>query len=322
MDRKHIQYLDPKNDLTFRRIFGEHPHIMKSFLNSVMPFEDDRYIETLTYQDPALIPVLPELKHSIVDVKCTDNYGRQFIVEMQMYWTTTFKSRMLFNAGKAYVKQLDKGHKYSNLCPVYGLSLVNDTFLTDEKYKDQYYHHYKMLHSEISEEVIEGIELIFIELPKFRPNTFTEKKLRNLWLRFLTEIDENTQEIEKDFLEDATIKDALEQLQVSAFTKEELEYYDKYWDNIRVEQARIDDLQRKHGTEISEKDRALEEAKQREEEERRQKEEAQQREKEAKQREKEANQKLAKKMLAYGEPIEVVMEETGLSAEEINKLKE
>lgn len=42
-------------------------------------------------------------KHSIVDVRCTDNYHRQFIVEMQMYWRSSFKSRMLFNARKAYV---------------------------------------------------------------------------------------------------------------------------------------------------------------------------------------------------------------------------
>ncbi len=90
MELYNIKYLDPKNDLTFRKIFGEHPNIMKSFLNSIMPFEDDRYIESLSYQDPALIPELPELKHSIVDVKCIDNYGRQFIVEMQMYWTSSF----------------------------------------------------------------------------------------------------------------------------------------------------------------------------------------------------------------------------------------
>jgi hypothetical protein len=27
------RYLDPKNDMLFKRIFGEHPDLMKGFLN-------------------------------------------------------------------------------------------------------------------------------------------------------------------------------------------------------------------------------------------------------------------------------------------------
>ncbi|MDR0711701.1 MAG: Rpn family recombination-promoting nuclease/putative transposase, partial [Prevotellaceae bacterium] len=34
------RYLDPKNDLTFKRIFGEHPDLLKSFLNALMPLEE------------------------------------------------------------------------------------------------------------------------------------------------------------------------------------------------------------------------------------------------------------------------------------------
>jgi predicted transposase/invertase (TIGR01784 family) len=148
---------------------------------------------------------------------------------------------MLFNAGKAYVKQIDRGHQYSELCPVYGLSLVNDIFLTDEKYKTNFYHHYRLAHHEIPSEEIKGIELIFIELPKFAAQNFTQKKIRNLWLRFLTEIDENTKEVSPDLISESEIKTALECLQVSAFDKKELAYYEKYWDKIRVERAAIQD---------------------------------------------------------------------------------
>ena len=30
-------YLDPKNDLTFKRVFGEHKHLCKSLLNNMLP---------------------------------------------------------------------------------------------------------------------------------------------------------------------------------------------------------------------------------------------------------------------------------------------
>ena len=31
------RYLDPKNDLTFKRVFGEHKHLCISLINSMLP---------------------------------------------------------------------------------------------------------------------------------------------------------------------------------------------------------------------------------------------------------------------------------------------
>ena len=35
------RYLDPKNDLVFVKIFGEHPHLLKSFLNAMLSLEKE-----------------------------------------------------------------------------------------------------------------------------------------------------------------------------------------------------------------------------------------------------------------------------------------
>ncbi len=317
MDLRQAKYLDPKNDLTFRKIFGEHEDIVKSFLNALLPFDEGQYIEDLHYADPAMLPVLPDLKHSIVDVHCVDNYGRRFIVEMQMYWSSSFKQRMLFNAGKAYVKQIDKGHEYSELAPVYGLSLVNEDFMTDEKYADIFYHRYRLAHIDSPEEVISGIELIFIELQKFKAKNFTDRKMQYLWLRFLTEINENTQEVPADLLKNEAIKKALEQLQVNSFTKEELEYYDKYWDKVRTERTVIEDAYKKAQAEVK---NIIEEERKEKEQARLQAERERKEKEEAKVREKEAKKKLARKMKQYGESVDEIIKETGLSREEIEKL--
>jgi len=328
--KKPTKYLDPKNDLTFRKIFGERPHIIKSFLNAVLPLEEGRLIEKIEYLDPELIPELPSLKRSIVDVHCTDNSGRYFIVEMQMYWTSAFKKRMLFNVGKAYVRQLKGGGKYSELKPVYGLSLVDDIFHNSEEMKNTYYHHYRMVHAQQTHERIEGLELIFVELPKFKAKTFTDRKLQTLWLRFLTEIDENTENISNELLEVKEIAEALECVSKSAFTEEELLYYDQYWDAIRIEKAAIEEL-KKRNEDLTEENILIQ---QKLIEERRQKEEAKKREKEAKKREEEERRqkeeerrqkeevkhKLARKMKKYGESIEEIIKETGLSRNEIENL--
>jgi predicted transposase/invertase (TIGR01784 family) len=98
------RYLDPKNDFVFKRIFGEHKDLLMSFLNALMPLDPGQEIEDVEYLHPEIVPENPAKKLSIVDVRCIDNYGRQFIVEMQVLWTDSFYSRMVFNASKAYVR--------------------------------------------------------------------------------------------------------------------------------------------------------------------------------------------------------------------------
>ena len=235
-----MQYLDPKNDLTFKKVFGEHPHLLRSFLNALLPLARGQEIVSLEYLPAGMVPEIPLMKHTIVDVRCRDNRGRQFIVEMQMLWTDSFKSRVLFNASKAYVKQLDRAKEYKGLKPVYALSLVNENF---EPHLQEYYHHYALYHSEHPQKKIEGMELVFVELPKFKAQNLTEKKLQVLWLRYLTEIEGEIEQPPADLLEVPEIREALEHIQVSAFTKAELEAYDKYWDSVRSERTLLEEAE-------------------------------------------------------------------------------
>ncbi|MDR2449663.1 MAG: Rpn family recombination-promoting nuclease/putative transposase [Prevotellaceae bacterium] len=232
------RYLDPKNDLIFKRIFGEHKHLCKSLLNSMLPMEPSQQIVDLEYQQSELTPEIPALKDSIVDVRCTDNRKRHFIVEMQMHWTDSFKSRVLFNASKAYVTQLKRKEEYKLLQPVYALSFVNEIFDSNPAV---FYHDYKIVNIENTEKRIEGLELVFIELPKFRPGNRAEKKLYDLWLTFLTQVHEDTHVIPPELLEEEVTKEAMQYLESSSYTEEELNMYDRYWDAVRTQRTYIVD---------------------------------------------------------------------------------
>ncbi|MDR0732591.1 MAG: Rpn family recombination-promoting nuclease/putative transposase, partial [Dysgonamonadaceae bacterium] len=199
------RYLDPKNDLTFKRIFGEHPHLLISFLNALMPLAPDRRIESIQYLSPKQVPENPLGKNSIVDVRCTDNFGRHFIVEMQMYWSEIFKSRIVFNASKAYVRQIDRGKSYHLLQPVYGLGIINDTF---DPHTNEFYHHYQTINRYNTNEVIERLEFVLIELEKFKPEKWADRKMAVLWLRFLREIKDLTQEVPAELLDSEEIQEA------------------------------------------------------------------------------------------------------------------
>jgi len=231
MRTKRPKFLDPKADIVFKKIFGQHPNLIKSFLNGILPLPKGRLIKSITYLTPEQSPRIPSLKNTIVDVKCTDQKGRIFIVEMQMTWSQSFLKRFLFDTSKAYVQQLERGKHYDNLCPVYGVALVNREF--EDKTED-WFHHYRLTNTKDLGKALEGLELLFLELPKFNPKTFEDRKVGALWLRFLREA-EDLEDIPEEFQNNPEIAMAMELAQESAYTPEELAVYDEYLDAIRVE---------------------------------------------------------------------------------------
>lgn len=236
------RYLDPKTDVVFKKIFGQHPELLKSFLNAVLPLPVEGLIVSLEYLPSEQVPAIPTFKSTVVDVKCTDKQGRVFIVEMQIQWAASFKQRLLFNASKAYVRQLERGEDYELLRPVYGLGLINTSFDPDENH---WYHHYKIVNVEKPQVEIKDLQLVFIELPKFRAKHYQGRKLQVLWLRFMSELNEKVNEAPVELLEVPEIKRALELTEEAAYTPAELEDYDRYWDAVSVEKTLINDALRR-----------------------------------------------------------------------------
>lgn len=225
------RYLDPKADVVFKKIFQEHPLLLISFLNAVLPLPADNPIITLSYLPSEQIPEIPAFKRTIADVKCTDAQGRVFIVEMQIDWTQSFKQRLLFGTSQAIVKQLKSGETYQLLQPVYGLGIVADIY---EPTSLDWYHHYRLVKTgDAPSDVIEHLQLIFIELPKFPVQSSHEKKLRLLWLRFLREIDANTRVVSQELLDIPEISQAVTLSEEAAYTPGELNAYQDYWDAVR-----------------------------------------------------------------------------------------
>ena len=50
------QYLDPKNDLTFKRVFSERKHLCMSLINSMLPLK--KPVVSIEYYSGELVPVL------------------------------------------------------------------------------------------------------------------------------------------------------------------------------------------------------------------------------------------------------------------------
>ena len=283
-----MKYLDPKADLTFKKIFGNHPKSLISLLNALLPLSEEEQIHEIKYLPTELVPENNSYRYAITNILCTDAKSNKFCVVIRIEWSDAFQQRVQFLASELYVNPAIKQVKYFAQYPTYSLNLINDIFAHDTP---DFIHNYRIVHDKDSNKVIEGLHFTFIELPKFTPHSIADKRMMVLWLRFLTEINSDTKEIPADLLNDPEIGKAVEELEISGFSDAELWAYDKFWDSVSVERTLIDDSYQKgieKGIEKSMNQRSLE---------------------------------IARKMLAKGMDEAMVMDMTGLTAEEIKQMK-
>jgi len=80
------KFLDPKNDVAFRRIFGteKNKDILIHFLNDILSFTGKNAIQDIEFLSTIQDPEIAAKKQSIVDVLCRDSTGVQWIIEMQV----------------------------------------------------------------------------------------------------------------------------------------------------------------------------------------------------------------------------------------------
>lgn len=224
------KYLSPKADLTFKLVFAEHKDLMMSLLNALLPLAENAPITSIEYETPEMVPERDGGKNSVVDVRCNDALGRQFLVEMQMNWDDEFKKRVIMNASKAVLKQVGKAELFTLIQPVFSLNLLNDKMKGEAS--DEFYHDYAILNVDHPERSLDYLRFVFVELPKFKPRNIMEKKMAVLWLRFLTEINEDTLEAPAELLENEDIRKALSIVEKSAMSEAQLYAYERFWDEV------------------------------------------------------------------------------------------
>ena len=182
-------FINPKIDFAFKKIFGseDSKDILISFLNSLI-YEAQPVIQDLEILNPYVAPKIRGLKDTFLDIKAKiidsdTKEERTVIIEMQVLNVEGFEKRILYNAAKSYSIQLTKGQGYNLLNPVIALTITDFVMFADLpnvtsrfvlKEKDF-----------LIDYPIYDIELIFVELPKFKKDLATLESIIDKWLYFL-----------------------------------------------------------------------------------------------------------------------------------------
>lgn len=335
-----MKFINPFTDYGFKKIFGQEvsKDLLISFLNALL--EGERVITDLAFGDKEMLGDTPEKRSMIYDVFCQTQTGERIIVEMQNRGQANFFDRILFYASRAISGQSKKGDEWDyGISAVYAVAFMNFTVDGNEKVRTDY----KLTDIDDSARRSDKLRLTFIQLPRYTnddpelcANTFDK------WIYVLKHME--TMERMPYAAQDAVFKRLEAIASFEAMTPSERNEYDAalkiYRDNYAVEvyaekrRRELDERDRKlleKSAKLAEKDAELTQR-----DTKLAKKDAELTEREAKlaameaeirakaatpSGERKAMELVARRMLKQGVGAETVADFTGLTAEEVERLR-
>jgi predicted transposase/invertase (TIGR01784 family) len=217
-----MKFVDIKNDIAFRKIFGNEnkKEILISFLNAVLELPKGKKIVKIEIKNPFQLPEIKDLKSSILDVKVTDERNIWYIVEMQVEESDGFDKRVQYYTAKQYSSQIEVGEDYPKLKQVIFIGILNFDFFDG----DDYLTHHLITNKKTGKQELSDLEFNFIELPKFKEDEIKIESLIEKWVYFIKKAP--NLDVIPENVTDEGLKRAYEDADKHNWSKEELLAYD------------------------------------------------------------------------------------------------
>ena len=279
--------LNLKNDIIFQAFFAKKGNeiFLIDFLESLLKIK----INKIEIKDEVTVERLSKFeKGGRIDIQATLNDGIIANIEMQRTYQKGFEIRTVFYASKEIARNTITGTKYEDMNKTIMISILGENMFPEDF--DEYIQKSAIVLEEHREYIVTDIvEWYFIELPKFRKHHPNMSEKINQWLAFID--DEDKEWVDMAVKNNKVIKKA--QSEVDYLTGD-------------PELRRLAELQEKWAwDEQFFKMMAIKEGK----------------EEGRKEGRKEANIEIAKKLIKKGMSVEEIADITGLTKEEIEKLK-
>lgn len=229
-----MKYLDPKNELAIQKVFGQNPQLCKSLINCLLPQNGSFFANEVSILPNSDSFVYPVFRNPSLVVECTAVGGKRFLVLFQMMWTDGFLQSVLFDSDKAYIRYQNEIQMSEYTMPVFGIALVNDVF---EYEKDQYYHLYSVVEEAHSRKVLEGLNLVFVELPKMGARLQEADTKQSRWLNYFHLVSEHTIELPASLAADEEVLEAINLCRLENWSEKELFEYNKYKSVVEIKKG-------------------------------------------------------------------------------------
>jgi predicted transposase/invertase (TIGR01784 family) len=249
------KYLDPKNDIAFKKIFGteKHKDILLHFLNDILNFSEDNHIIDIEFLSPILAPKIAVKKQSMVDVLCKDKKGVKYIIEMQVTKSRGFEKRAQYYASQVYGNQVNIGDEHHELKEIIFIAIADCIIFPN---KAHYKSDHIILDKATHEHDLKDFYFTFIELPKFTKSKEELSSIEDKWCYFFKHAHETSEEeFQKLIGSDSIIEKAYTALNQHYWNDTELAIYEElkriYMDNkaARAQELYEDEINAKKAKE-------------------------------------------------------------------------
>ena len=279
------RYISLLTDFGFKRIFGTDPNkeLLINFLNSL--FDGEEVIKDVKYLNSENVGDVYTERKAIFDVYCENENGEKFIVEMQNAYQTYFKDRSLFYSTFPIREQAPKGSDW-NFClkKVYVVALLNYK-MSDEAFdSSDTIHTIALMDTKTNKVFNTKLMFKYVEVGRFDKTDEELTSLSDKWMYVLKNL--SRLDNRPAALREKIFSKLFAAASVARFTPTELREYE---DSLKAYRDIKNSL-----------DTAKEEGREEGREQR--------------------NIEIAKKMLAAGMDIDIIINMTDLSKDEIEKL--
>ena len=296
MDNRDFKdkYVNPYTDFGFKKLFGTeiNKDLLISFINSLLHGRE--VVKDLTYLNTEHLGISETDRKAVFDVYCENEKGEKILVEMQRGIQQYFKDRSLYYATFPIREQGQKGEWDYQLKAVYIIGILNFTF---DKDNDNYFHHeVQLLDNKTKEVFYDKLTFIYLEMPKFNK---TEDELTSMFEKWLFVLRNLSRLMERPkALQERVFTKLFEAAEIAKFTKLEYDSYEESLKAYRDWKNTIDTEKKISWEEGHEKGReeGFEEGQEKK------------------------TIEMARNLKVKGIPINIIVECSGLTEEEINAL--
>lgn len=241
-------YIDPTSDFGFKRIFASEPNkdLLIAFINEL--FRGRKTVIDLTYDKNEFVGDTEELGAVILDLTCTASNGEKFVIEVQRTSQVNFKRRILYYGSKLIADQAPRGKRRDwgyDISEVYVIVLMDGFSMPDGERSEQYLHDICLCDRDTGKVFYEYLEFFYIELVNFVKEEAELQSDLDGWLFVL----KNMSSLDKlpAYLRKPVFEKLFQIAEYSKLSKEEKEMYDislkRKWDAEAVRRYHVQQLE-------------------------------------------------------------------------------
>jgi predicted transposase/invertase (TIGR01784 family) len=229
------KYVNPFTDFGFKKLFGEIPNkaLLLDFLNELLK-EEQGQITDLTYLKSEHLGDSNLDRKAIFDIYCENERGEKFIVELQKAKQNFFKDRTLFYSTFPIREQAKRAEWNFELKAVYTIAILDFVFEDDKSEKQKFRYDVKLTDIETKKVFYEKLTFIYLEMPKFNKSLDELETRFDKWLYVLKNL--NRLDRVPDKLREKIFDQLFETAEIAKFTPEQVQSYEdslKYYRDIK-----------------------------------------------------------------------------------------